>query len=77
MQSNELQAEISVSDRAAKIREAFQKASPEAKVKVFELAHFSLNSEPSPDDGNFQNIAISQWEQGWDQSWPQWGQSHW
>jgi len=71
MQSQVLQEKMSVPERTNKVREAFKKATPEAKSKVFELVPFPMNLETSSND------VICQWDQAWDQSWPQWGQSHW
>lgn len=56
---------MTVPERARRVREAFQKASPKERTKVFDLAPIPKESELSLAD------IFGRWDQNWEQSWPQ------
>ena len=58
MQSQVLQSRMTVPERANKVREAFQKATPEVKSKIFELAPFKKQS-----DTDLNVVDFCQWQQ--------------
>jgi len=60
----DLQAKMTVPERTSKVREAFQRATPEVKSKIFELVPFTKKSE---DGSNV--IDFCDWSQ-----WSQWSQ---
>lgn len=68
MEALQIDAHDPIAQRTQRVREAFQKATPEMKAKIFELAPFPIKSEYSSDINGFCQ---------WSQSWPQWQQSHW
>jgi hypothetical protein len=56
MESQVLQAEMTVQERTRKVREAFERATPESKSKIFELTPFTKKS-----DNGLNVIGFSDW----------------